>query len=57
MTKAKALLLIRKAELRDFRDYVEDRVQPYTRYVVDQDFLIRHGLLDHPRLDGGRAHA
>lgn len=52
MSKQQIIALIRKDELRRFRDFIEDRELPYTRYVVDQEFLMRHGLGDHPRVTG-----
>ncbi|SHG89306.1 hypothetical protein [Bradyrhizobium erythrophlei] len=51
MSRKQILKLIRQDELRRFREYVEDRPQPYTRYVVDQEFLTRRGLADHPRVN------
>jgi hypothetical protein len=41
MTRKSIIKLIRADELRRFRDYVEDRPIPYTRYVIDQDMLAR----------------
>lgn len=53
MKSSRTIEMLRKDELRRFREYIEDREQPYTRYVVDTDFLVAHGLTDHPRLSGG----
>jgi hypothetical protein len=41
MTRKQTIKFLRQQELRDFRTYVEDRMLPYTRYVVDQDMLAR----------------
>jgi hypothetical protein len=37
MSRKQILKLIRQDELRRFREYVEDRPQPYTCYVRDLD--------------------
>lgn len=51
MSKSQILKLIRQDELRRFRNAEGcEEVQPYTRYVVDPQFLTARGLVDHPRI-------